>query len=404
MIRHRINSTQMGTRRCHIQSECRSCAFINSHYQTALHTKHESGLQSLRQQLDLNLSKVLLPQKAPTLEAYRTHAKLAVRRGTGRHRFAIGLFSPGTHRVVEAVNCPLHTSEMNQLLKAIVAELERSTLSPYDEKAGKGDIRYLTIRASHSTGRMMVTFVANSSAPRTTLKEIVKRLRAFGFPIHSAYLNIHSGSGNQIFGESTLPLTGSENLREELAGLQFAIGPTTFFQVNPAQAENIYRRIEQLVGYSQEGSIAWDLYCGIAPITMLLTRAGFRVLGIEENPASIKFGNSNLRANQLSHNVELRAGRVEDTIDKLPTWAAKPSLIVANPSRRGMAEDVRSRLGQIATTRNQPLSLIYVSCDVETLARDLADLTQRGFKLRQVESFDMFCHTDKLEWLAVLTT
>jgi 23S rRNA (uracil1939-C5)-methyltransferase len=175
-----------------------------------------------------------------------------------------------------------------------------------------------------------------------------------------------------------------------------------FFQVNPWQASNIYRRIQQIAGTEAGQSVAWDLYCGVGMISMLLSQSGFRTLGIEENPQAIRDAQRNVVRNDLPNQPSFIAGRVEDLVDDLPGWAKSPKLIVVNPSRRGIAAPVRQALCSLLK-QHPDCKLVYLSCEVTSLARDLQDLTKSGRTIRQVEGYDMFPYTDKMEWLTVLT-
>jgi 23S rRNA (uracil1939-C5)-methyltransferase len=312
-------------------------------------------------------------------------------------RFAIGLFEPGTHEVIDMDDCPLHVPPLRRLLRDLREELDASPVTPYDETTGEGQLRYLAARAAHLTGEV-------STPLKHELRAITQRLLRRGHKINSAHMNVHDGPGNAIFGAETVRLAGSDRLRERLCDLDFEVGPTSFFQINPWQAINLYRRVEMIAGPAQPGTIpaAWDLYCGTGQISLILARQGYRVLGIEENPLAVNDARANARKNRLEDRAEFVAARVEDSESRIPGWAKSPSLIVANPSRRGLAEATRSHLTWLLT--QQPQSrFVYVSCSVETLARDLAELTKSGFVVRQVEAFDMFAQTDGLEWLVVLT-
>ena len=233
------------------------------------------------------------------------------------------------------------------------------------------------------------------------LKRLTKMMRLIEeHSIFSVHMNINDSEGNAIYGSETIRIAGAEKLRESLCDLKFEISPTAFFQVNPWQAINLYRRVQQLAG-NADGAVAWDLYSGAGPISMLLASSGYKVAGIEENPFAVEDGKVNLRRNDLEEKVSFITGRVEDKQTDIPNWAQSPSLIVCNPSRRGIAEETRNYLSSVL---NHEKSLfIYVSCEIETMARDIKDLQKSGHKLRQVEAFDMFAQTDKLEWIAVLS-
>src|SRR5690606_13076588 len=150
------------------------------------------------------------------------------------------------------------------------------------------------------------------------------------------------------------------------------------------------------------GAVAWDFYCGVGQISCVLSRLGFEVLAIEENPDAIQRAEQNFKRNSLSSRAMFLAGRVGEKMDDIPSWAASPRVIIVNPSRKGLEDEARVRLGGVLNA-SSPM-LIYVSCDLQSLIRDIKDLERFGYKLRQIESFDMFAQTDKLEWLAVLTS
>jgi 23S rRNA (uracil1939-C5)-methyltransferase len=247
----------------------------------------------------------------------------------------------------------------------------------------------------------MVVFVV-TAAKKDELKQIVSLLRLDEHKINSAHMNINADMTNAIFGSESVRIAGTDKLRETICDLKFEISPSAFFQVNPWQAINLYRRVEQIAGEVDNDAYAWDLYCGGGQIAMILARLGYKVVAIEENPAAILDGETNARRNALQDRIEFIAGRVEDVQHTIPPGAAYPDLIVVNPSRRGIAKESRDRIKNVLA--NSPRTrLIYVSCDVETLARDLVDFVASGHKVRQVEAFDMFAQTDKLEWVAVLT-
>lgn len=397
---------------CGISEVCKTCKYINQDYASSLNEKYQKGLDLLGKEYGLlNGVKTCDPSPSPRNLEYRTHAKLAVRPFPEERRrrsfeqdtrFAIGLFEPESHKIIDLNFCPLHRRSIDRLVKDLRVHLEESSINPYDESDLSGDLRYLSIRASHLTEELMLTFVVTNETKRLEYKNIAMRLRQQGHQVSSVYLNINDQSTNAIFGKDSKRILGSDRLREELCGLGFEIGPSSFFQVNPWQASNIYRRIQQIAGTEANQSVAWDLYCGVGMISMLLSQSGFRTLGIEENPQAIRDAQRNVVRNDLPNQPSFIAGRVEDLVDDLPGWAKSPKLIVVNPSRRGIAAPVRQALCSLLK-QHPDCKLVYLSCEVTSLARDLQDLTKSGRTIRQVEGYDMFPYTDKMEWLTVLT-
>ncbi|MBF0440333.1 MAG: 23S rRNA (uracil(1939)-C(5))-methyltransferase RlmD [Oligoflexales bacterium] len=395
---------------CNIKEICGSCKYINGDYSHSLSDKYNIGLELLKEKGVMEYAYLGAPVPSPRILEYRTHAKLSVRSSENclnsngeSGRFGIGLFKPNSHDVVDIGNCPLHKRAINILIQDIKALLNSSSIEPYDEETNTGDLRYIAVRVSHLTDQLMLTFVLRTEENlRLQIKNLVMELRRKGHKIVACHININAEKTNIIFGEFSKRLIGSDRLRENLFGLSFEIGPTSFFQVNTWQAENLYRRVEQIAGQNLSNDVAWDLYCGTGQIAMLLSKNGYRVLGVEQNPQSIRDAQKNIVLNRFIDPPSFCVGRVEDYLGCFPDWALEPKLIVVNPSRKGLAESVRNILrDKMAGSSN--LRLIYVSCDVETLARDLKAIIESGAKVCQVEAFDMFPFTDKMEWIAVLS-
>ena len=403
---------------CGMKSQCGACKYVNQDYSEGLQAKFQAGVAILQEAQVLSKSRVLAPVPSPHPLAYRSLAKLAVRPARPNaigfaqsyspegerlvNRFGIGLFASGSHDIVDMDSCPLHTQPIKNLLYDLRSELNRSPLTPYDEQRHTGQVRYIAIRAAHLTGELMITFVVTEPL-KVELRRLISSLQRRGHKINSVHMNLNTEPGNAIFGGTTIRLAGSERLRESLCDLAFEVGPTSFFQVNPWQAINLYRRVETVAGAATgRAPVAWDLYCGTGQISLVLARLGYRVLGVEENDAAVKDAEANARKNRLADSATFLAARVEDAEDLLPSWSQSPSLIVVNPSRRGLAESKRKHVARMLA--NQPQArFLYVSCDVNTLARDLKVICElSGFQVRQVEPFDMFPQTDNMEWLAVL--
>ncbi|MCX6125036.1 MAG: 23S rRNA (uracil(1939)-C(5))-methyltransferase RlmD [Proteobacteria bacterium] len=395
---------------CAVKRECGGCAYINTDYASSLQQKFTHELKLIKDSGMIEAARILDPIPSPNTTAYRALFKLAVRPAPGpfygadrtAKRFAIGLFEPGTHNIgVNMVGCPLHVAPLTWLLTDIESEIELSALSPWNEQKNTGDLRYIVARASHVTGEIMLTWVV-AKPVKTELLKLTQKLRRLGHKVNAAFMNINIGTGNAIFGEEIIHLAGGTGLRENICDLDLEISPTSFFQVNPWQASNLYRRVELHAGTGKAGALAWDLYTGTGQIGLILARAGFRTIGIEEVPEAIVDAKQNALRNKLATKIDFIAGRVEDSESKVPEWGQSPSVIVVNPSRRGLHETARAHLAHVLKLAPE-CKFIYVSCEAATMARDLKALGASGHRVRQVEAFDMFAQTDKLEWIAVMT-
>ena len=306
-LRNIMTMATLGT--CPLKQECGACTYVNTDYDKSLAEKYNHGLAVLGKSSLTAGAQLLPPLGSPRQLGYRTLFKLAVRPAKPPtasvstpaivpgvegevpvpapviSRFALGMFKPGTHTLgPDLGRCPIHAQSLSRLIRDLKTALDVSPLSPFSEETGKGDVRYVVARTSHLTGELMVTFVVTTPL-RMELQRVVSKLKSQEHKIHASFMNIQSGDGNAIFGKETIHLSGSKGLRESLCDLDFEVGPTAFFQVNPWQASNLYRRVEQIVGSgnrpasmksmgtkdnSGEGSVAWDLYCGIGQISLIL--------------------------------------------------------------------------------------------------------------------------------------
>ncbi len=384
----------MKTPDCPQKKACGLCVHVNDNYEANLEAKYQAGLSYLALQAEQTIAIAGAPQPL----GYRAAVKVAVRPGLGKKRFSIGLFAPGTHRIGPPMyRCPIQASDLNPLLKDLEDLLETSLLRPYSDESKSGDLKYLALRQSLHNKGIMLTFVVHQNTSQSLYETMAAKLVAAGHKLAAVYLHHNPSTGNAIFANSESKLIwGQERLNEEVCGIKFRLSPTSFFQINPSQAAVIYQQIQDL---AREGAsqVAWDLYCGMGPIAMLLAKKGFQAWGIEENPQAIADAKENAELNGLV-SLMFTAGKVEDCLANPPANAAKPHVVIANPARAGLAPAVRAALVKASCQR-----LIYLSCNLTTLKRDLADLTAQGFHLDRIQAFDMFAQTDKLEWLAVLS-
>jgi 23S rRNA (uracil1939-C5)-methyltransferase len=386
-----------------------ACSSINERYEIGLIRKTESSLEMFRSAGLLNGVQVTPPFASPQKLEYRCHAKLAI--GPARSvvrdlqkefgRFGIGLYQPGSHEIVPINHCPVHRIQIKRVMFDLENLLEESDLTPYNERNHSGDLRHIAIRAAHLTNELMLTFVVTREI-KNDIKAIVARLKERGHLISSAQMNINTTKGNVIFGDVSEAVVGSATMRERICELDVELGPTSFFQINPWQADAMYRRIGDLAGRPSKDGVAWDLYCGIGSISLVLARQGFKVIGIEENPHAIANAERNANKNDVP-SPYFMASKVEDAVMNVPAWSRNPNVIIANPSRRGMDPEAR-RVVRETLQSCKGSRFIYMSCEAETLARDLKDIIGAGVTLRQIEPYDMFPFTEKMEWLAVVTS
>lgn len=310
---------------------------------------------------------------------------------------AAGFYARGSHRVVPWPDsgCAIHHRLVNGLVEVVLDEVARRGIEPYDEATGRGLLRHLVARVGVGTGEVLAVLVVNGQGLPDEAG-LARALMARAAGLVGVVKNVQTARTNVILGPTTRLLAGRDHLLERLDGLTFKVSARSFFQVNPLQAERLYR-----VALDWAGPVAGtlvDAYCGTGTLACLAARKARQVVGIEEIPEAVEDARENARINGIE-NARFLTGRVEDV---LPRLAGRPEAILLDPPRKGCAPEVLE-----ACLRHMPPWLVYVSCNPATLARDLATLTTGGpdgrrYRVEAVQPVDLFPHTAHVECVARL--
>ena len=317
---------------------------------------------------------------------YRVQTKLVAR--ATRHGLVLGLYHPGTHRVVDTTRCPLHDPTIRHALP-IIRDALAAEVVPIHGDSGPG-VRYLLVRASVSERRLLVTLVS-SRVPLPRTDRLTRRLRE-RIKIAGLLINENTSTGNVIVGEHTQRIWGDALLRERYGGLVLAAGPVAFVQANTRVAALIYGRVAAAAALRGTEQVL-DLYCGVGGIALTLAGTAGAVSGVEEVDAAVRAARDNASRNRLS-NVRFETSRVEEALARLAPGSI--DVVTMNPPRRGCGDAVARLVTAIGAPR-----LFYVSCSPESFARDAATLGAGGYDLERVEPFDLMPYTDHVELLGV---
>ncbi len=374
--------------RCEHHPACPGCSLLGLPYREQLELKRRAVESALYEFPELAGVEVPPVNPAPKIAGYRIQSKLVV--SPGKDGPLLGLYRRGTHVVTDIRDCPMHHPLVGEALNRLAQALAEADIPIHDPARGATGVRYALIRASAWERKVVVTLVS-SAMPLSRIGELVWRLR-LALPLASLYLNVNRTSGNVILGPESIRMWGAESLSERYGRLLLAAGPTSFVQANPAQAGRIYRIIAQKAALSA-ASAAVDLYCGVGGISLALAACGAPVTGIEEVPEAVKFAKLNASANGIT-SARFVCAQVERRLTEPLLRAAE--VVTANPPRKGLGEQVLSRLSACAARR-----LLYLSCWPPSFARDAAALAQAGFGLREIHLFDMMPQTDHVEILGV---
>jgi len=324
--------------------------------------------------------------------AYRNKAQLQAVWRNGR--LEVGLYEPGSHRLVALEDCPVTHPRVNEMIRAARQTLEELGIPPYDERTRTGVVRTLVARVGMATGEGQLTFVTRTDRlPRADA--LVERLRGRLPYVTSIMQNINPGKTPLIFGEVTRCLWGKTHIEERLGSVRFSLSPRAFFQLNPEQTVKLYNVVREAAALTGTERVV-DAYCGVGTIALWLAPHAREVRGMDVIPEAIDDARRNAEVNGLS-NVRFAVGRAEDL---LPQWVQEgfvPDVVVVDPPRTGLDVALLSTLLTLRPTR-----LVYVSCNPATLAKNCKILLDGGFRLQWIQPVDMFPHTSHVETVTLL--
>lgn len=291
-------------------------------------------------------------------------------------------------KVVEIDTCHLQEEPTNLIRKTIAAFAIEQGLPFYDIKRHEGWIRNLLIRTS-TTGELMVNVViAYEDEPhRIQLLDLLLEK----FPkITTLLYTINSKKNDSLHDQEPVTYFGKGYIIEKLENLQFKISPKSFFQTNTRQAEKLYavtREFAELDG----SQLVYDLYCGTGSIGLFVSHQAKKLVGVEVVEDAIKDAKENAELNKVKH-ASFFAGDVIDICDDaFFATHGKPDVVITDPPRAGMHEKLIRKLLEMAAP-----TVVYVSCNPATQARDLGLLSER-YKVTRIQPVDMFPHTLHIE-------
>ncbi|MDR7485222.1 MAG: 23S rRNA (uracil(1939)-C(5))-methyltransferase RlmD [Armatimonadota bacterium] len=306
----------------------------------------------------------------------------------------------GLHRrgdwnaIVPIATCYLQSDVSAALVRAVRAFVEERGLPPYDPRTHRGLLRALVVREGRGTGDRLVGLLT-TPGPFPAAEAFARVVREAAPDVTGIVRGVVPGVADGAPIAAVEPIFGRPYLEEVLGDLRFRIGLETFFQTNTPQAARMVAHVVSRAAPAP-GARIFDLYCGVGTFALALARAGAAVAGVEAVPAAIEAAQANAALNGLK-GLDFRAGDVRLVLPALTAAYGPPDVLVLDPPRSGAGGRVMRKIGRSGARR-----VIYVSCNPTTLAPDLKELLPFGYRLLEVQPFDLFPHTYHVEAVAVL--
>ncbi|MBC1237518.1 23S rRNA (uracil(1939)-C(5))-methyltransferase RlmD [Nostoc sp. 2RC] len=376
---------------CIVADKCGGCQWQHINYDYQLVAKQNQVIQAMERIGGFTQPPVDRVLAAGSALGYRNKSTYPLGKSvTGQVQ--AGYYQKGSHQLINLNQCPVQDSRLNPMLAEVKQDIQRRGWQIYDEQRHLGQIRHLSLRIGRHTGEMLLTLVVkdwNLPEIATQAQEWLKR-----YPqLMGVCLNRNGDRTNAIFGLETRCIAGVPHLCEQFAGLEFQVRPDTFFQVYTETAEALLQVIQSQLNL-QGHELLVDAYCGIGTLTLPLAKQVRQAIGLEVQAAAVEQAIFNAQRNEID-NVTFQVGAVEKLLPKMGTI---PEVVILDPPRKGCDGAVIETLRQL-----KPSQIVYVSCKVATLARDLKLLCEDGqYKITRVQPADFFPQTAHVEAAAFL--
>lgn len=377
---------------CPIYEACGGCQLQHLSYEGQLIAKRQQVIDALRRIGGQNDLMVL-----PTLGAvdpwfYRNKMQMPV--GTKDGQTIVGCYAKGSHNIVATRTCHIQMNANNEIAQAVARVLTELGISAYDEKADRGIVRHIIGRVGADGQAMAVIVTKTEKLPQAEV--FVARLREEVPALVSIMHNINPRRTNVILGSKTVCLWGQRTIADTIGKLSFDISAQSFFQVNTAQAEVLYQKALEYADLNGNETVI-DAYCGTGTISLFLAQKAKKVYGIEIVEPAIRDAKQNAKNNGID-NAEFIVGDAVDVMPKLYADGVRADVVVVDPPRSGC-----DRIVLETFSRMMPKRIVYVSCNPASLARDIAVLSELGYRAEKIQPVDMFPQTSHVETVALLS-
>lgn len=306
-----------------------------------------------------------------------------------------GTYEEGTHRIVPIETCMIEDQKADAIIGTIRGLLKSFKIYTYDEDTGYGLLRHVLVRVGKTSGEIMVVLVL-ASPILPSKNNFVKALRKEHPEITNIIINQNDKKTSMVLGEKETVIYGKGFIEDTLCGYTFRISPKSFYQVNPIQTEKLYKKAIDLAGLTGEERVI-DAYCGIGTIGIVASQKAKEVIAVELNPDAVRDAVRNARGNKIN-NITFYTADAGKFMTQMAEQGEHADVVFMDPPRSGSDEPFLQSVIKL-----NPEKIVYISCNPETLARDLKVLTGKGYQVERGQAFDMFPFTVHVETCVLLS-
>ncbi len=373
---------------CQVYKKCGGCQLTNMSYQEQLSYKMSRAISQLGHFCRVD---EIIGMDDPL--HYRNKMQAAFS-NDARGRAVSGVWQTKEARVVKTDSCLIEDEMSLWIVRAVRGMLRDYGITVYNSRTGRGVLRHIMIRRATVTGEIMVALVTSDRRIPHAIE--FSEALVHRFPHIKTIVRCVNDTDIPLWiGDKSEVLYGDGYIEDVLCGCYFRISPQSFYQVNHTQTEVLYNKALDFARLRGNENVI-DAYCGIGTIGIIAAAETGHVTGIESNPDAVKNAVENCRLNHTK-NFRVYNGDSGEVISKFAFEGRKADVIFADPPRAGCTKKFLQ-----SAIRMEPGRFVYISCNPETLARDMSFLCKNAYRVEKIQPIDMFPHTRHLECVALL--
>lgn len=306
-----------------------------------------------------------------------------------------GIFQSGSGRIVPCESCMLEDVKAGKIISTIRILMRSFKIFPYNPFTENGLVRHVMIRKGFHSGEYLVCIVTSKSIFPSRKNFTAALLKAHPC-ITTVVQNVCTNPLPLTMGEQEIILHGNGYIEDTLCGRKFRISAKSFYQVNPVQTEVLYRTAMEFAGLTKKDRVL-DCYCGTGTIGIIASDYCREVIGVEINESAVADARKNAAQNNCN-NISFICGDSGRFMQDMAKSGEKIDVVFTDPPRTGSDKRFLESLAKLS-----PQRIVYISCGIESLERDLKSLVRLGYKAKKIQPVDMFPHTRHIETVVLLT-
>lgn len=372
---------------CSVSHQCGACQLLDMPYEKQLAIKQKNVETLLKGICKVN---PIIGMENPYHYRNKVHAVFGHQKGEP----ISGVYKAGTHTLVPVETCMIEDQKADEIIGTIRGMLKSFKIRTYDEDTGYGLLRHVLVKRGFSTGEIMVVLVT-ASPIFPSRNNFIKALREKHPEITTIIQNVNDRGTSMVLGDKEKTLYGKGYIEDTLCGCTFRISSKSFYQINPVQTEILYYKAIQAAGLTGKETVI-DAYCGIGTIGIIASKHAGNVIGVELNKDAVKDAVENAKRNQIK-NIQFYNNDAGKFMVNMAAQGEIVDVVFMDPPRSGSTVEFIDSLELM-----QPDRVVYVSCNAETLARDLVYFKKRGYIAKEAWPVDLFPMTEHTESIVLL--